>query len=309
MKKLTIIIINYNTKDLLIKCINSIGIEKLPRDYHLCVVDNNSPDGSAAVVRKRFIGVELIALNENKGFPFAANLGIKKHPSEFYLILNSDTEMNQRNIDEMLRFMSDNPDVGAMTPFQFNNRNEPQLAWGVFPTFSSEIGRKILQNSLDSRREWALRKIRKIQKPFYVHWVAGSTMLLRDSALQKTGLFDENFFIFFEDIDLCKRICDAGWKIAVNPDIKVIHHRGEAAKTDSLNASLHYRRSQAYFWKKHHHRLSCQFMRQYLISKYSLELVKYRIKSLFKKTLNTQLKNEKEDLEQTIKVIKKSFKG
>jgi len=217
LKKLTIIIINYNTKELLKKCLDVLDIKNIPEDYSIIVIDNNSPDGSADMAKKIPGRFEVVRFNENRGFPYAANFGIRKSLSEFYLILNSDTEVKQIQLADMLKFMSENREIGAMTPFQYNSKNEPQLAWGCFPTFTSEIGRKLLQDALDNGKKWAHSKLRKLEEPFFVHWVAGSTMLLRDAALRKAGLFDENYFIFFEDIDLCTRIRSAGWKIAVCP--------------------------------------------------------------------------------------------
>jgi hypothetical protein len=304
LKKLTIIIINYNTKELLKKCLDVLDVKNIPEDYNIIVLDNNSPDGSADMVKKIPGRFEVVRLEENRGFPYAANIGIKKSPSEFYLILNSDTEVKQIQLAGMLRFMSENLEIGAMTPFQFNNRNEPQLAWGCFPTFTSEIGRKILQDALDNGKKWAQRKLRKLQEPFFVNWVAGSTMLLRNAALQKAGLFDENFFIFFEDIDLCTRIRGSGWKIAVCPGIRAIHHRGESAKTDSINASLHYRRSQLYFWKKHHNRLSFLMMRTCLLSKLRIKKYLIPIKILMSKSRQAKLQRAREGLLKSINLIK-----
>jgi GT2 family glycosyltransferase len=304
LKKLTIIIINYNTKELLKKCLAVLDIKNIPEDYSIIVIDNNSPDGSADMMQKIPGRLEVVCLNENKGFPYAANIGIKKSLSEFYLILNSDTEVTQIQLAEMLKFISENQEIGAMTPFQYNSKNEPQLAWGCFPTFTSEIGRKLLQDALDDGKKWVHRKLRKLKEPFFVHWVAGSTMLLRDAALQKAGLFDERFFIFFEDIDLCTRIRKSGWKIAVCPEIKAIHHRGESAKTDSTNASLHYRRSQLYFWKKHHGRLSFILMRIYLLSKFRIQKYLTSIKILMSKSRKTKLHRKREDLLKSINLIK-----
>jgi GT2 family glycosyltransferase len=212
--------------------------------------------------------------------------------------------VKQIHLAEMLKFMEDNPEIGAMTPFQFNNKNESQLAWGCFPTFTSEIGRKILQDALDGGKKWAYRKLLKFQEPFFVHWVAGSTMLLRDAALQKAGIFDDNFFIFFEDIDLCTRIRKSGWKIAVCPGIKAIHHRGESAKTDSINASLHYRRSQLYFWKKHHNRLSFLLLKNYLLSKFQTKKYLLSIKIQMFKSRKAKLLSVREDLLKAINLIR-----
>jgi GT2 family glycosyltransferase len=304
LKKLTIIIINYNTKELLKKCLDVLNVKNIPENYNIIVIDNNSPDGSADMAQKIPGHFEVVRLKENKGFPCAANTGIKKSLSEYYMILNSDTEVKQIQLAEMLKFMEDNPEIGAMTPFQFNNKNESQLAWGRFPTFTSEIGRKILQDALDKGKKWAHRKLSKLKEPFFVHWVAGSTMFLRNAALKEAGLFDEKFFIFFEDIDLCTRIRQSGWKIAVFPGIRAIHHRGESAKTDSMNASLHYRRSQLYFWKKHHNRLSFSMMKAFLLSKFRIKKYMLSIKILMLKSGRTKLRREREDLLKFIKLIK-----
>jgi len=302
MSNISIIIINYNTRELLRQCLLSLKPGNLPENWSLIVVDNNSPDGSADMVKSDFPSVSLIRMKENGGFPKAVNAGIKCNEAVYYFLLNSDTEVSQKDIKALVTFMDKNREVGGVTPTQVNSRGQSQLAWGYEFTIRSEIRRKRLQAKLDAGDEKALKRI-TFEKPFLVEWIAGSTMLLRKEALDEAGLMDENIFIFFEDIDICLRIREAGWKIMVNPQVSVIHHRGESAKTEPFNSSIHYRRSHLYVWGKHHSTLSLQFLRIYLVIKFILHLAKTRIASIIKPSERAVLTSRIRHIVDLIKLV------
>jgi hypothetical protein len=241
-------------------------------------------------------------MKENAGFPKAVNAGIKFKEAAYYFLLNSDTEVGQKDIKSLIGFMDKNRDVGGVTPAQVNSRGRSQLAWGYDFTFRSEIRRKRLQAKLDAGDEKALQRI-TFEKPLPVEWIAGSTMLLRKEALDEAGLMDENIFIFFEDIDICLRIREAGWKIMVNPEVSVIHHRGESAKTEPFNSSIHYRRSHLYVWGKHHSTLSLQFLKIYLIIKFILHLARTQVASLIKHSERAILTSRSRHIVDLIKLV------
>ncbi|MBN2134854.1 MAG: glycosyltransferase family 2 protein [Acidobacteria bacterium] len=276
--QISILIINYNTRDLLERCIEVLKPNTFPSKWKLVVVDNASSDGSAEMVLKKYPAVAVVEMGGNLGFPKAVNRGIQDYPAEYYLILNSDTEVTQDNIKTLLEFMNDKPHAGAVTPIQQNKLGEIQLCWGDFPTLLSEAKRKKFQDALDRKNPAAIQSLKKFEKLFPADWIAGSTMLLRGETLSEAGLMDENIFIFFEDIDICTRIRREGWTIYVKPVVKVIHHRGESAKTEPFNASIHYRKAQLYFWNKYHGKISFLFLKFYLLLKFRLHFFKSIIK-------------------------------
>ncbi len=269
--QLSIIIINYNTRNLLIECLDSMKPSSFPESWCVTVVDNDSTDGSLEAVRKKYKSVNTIDMGENAGFPGAVNRGIKAAEADYYFILNSDTKLDREKISGLLEYMESQPEVGATTPMQENINGEPQLCWGGKFSFFSELKRKRLQDAVDRHDKTALDSLRH-DAPFETHWVSGASMFLRGKALKATGLMDENIFLFFEDIDLCLRIRKAGWKVTVNPVITIIHHRGESAKTEPYNASLHYRESQLYLWKKYHSPISVFLLKLYLALKFAFRL-------------------------------------
>ena len=141
MSKISIIIINYNTRELLRQCLLSLKTSNLPENWSLVIVDNNSPDKSADMVATDFPSVSLIRLKENAGFPKAVNAGIKFKEAGYYFLLNSDTEVRPKDIKSLITFMDENRDAGGVTPAQINSRGQSQLAWGYEFTFRSEIRR------------------------------------------------------------------------------------------------------------------------------------------------------------------------
>jgi GT2 family glycosyltransferase len=183
-----------------------------------------------------------------------------------------------------------------MSPFQVDSAEIPQLCWGAFPTFFSDLKRKRLQKKLDKFNVSAIRKMNRIRNKgncFSVGWVSGSTMLLRDAAIGEAGLFDDKIFMFFEDIDICTRVRRAGWRVVVDPMVVVIHHRGESAKKDRFNSSMHYRRSHLYFWQKYHSSSSVFLLKVYLFIKFSYRILNLNIKYYFKKIDRNYLIEEK----------------
>ncbi len=251
--QLSIIIVNFETPEYTTDCIRSIFKNKPHLVFEVIVIDNGSKDQSLERLREELPQVVCIETGANLGFSQANNLGINNARGNFILLLNSDTKILDDSIDKMLEYLLANPHVGAMGPRQLHGNGKLQLSWGSFPTLISEAFRKLLHYRLSIND----LKIRDYLEEKYagstdVDWVSGSCLMTRKDALQQAGLLDGRFFMYFEDIDLCRRMKDAGWRIHYNSDITIVHYGGISAKRNLMRVLVEYRRSQIYFTRKYY---------------------------------------------------------
>lgn len=250
---LSIVVVNFETPDYTLECVRSIYKNKPHCAFEVIVIDNGSKDNSFERFREELPQVLCIESGANLGFSQANNLGINNARGNFILLLNSDTKILDNSLDKMLEHLMSNPHVGAMGPRQLHGNGKLQLSWGTFPTLISEAFRKLLHYRLSIND----LKIRDYLEEKYagstdVDWVSGSCLMARKNALQDAGLLDGRFFMYFEDIDLCRRMKDAGWRIHYNSDITILHYGGVSAKKNLLRVLVEYRRSQIYFTKKYY---------------------------------------------------------
>jgi hypothetical protein len=232
---LSIIIVNWNTKDLLAKCLDSIYQTVEGLAFEVLVVDNASTDGSAAMVRRRFPQVRLIENDENVGFARANNQAIRRARGRYVLLLNSDTEVVPGSIANMVTELETQPDVGITSVCLASPDGSPQFCYGSFPSLFAEF------RSLFGLHRWDLSCWGKINAPREVDWVSGACLMARKAMLDEIGLLDEEFFMFGEEVDLCYRAKDAGWRICLVPSDPVVHVRaGSTGKTSKRLLRLYH---------------------------------------------------------------------
>jgi len=245
---LAVVIVSYNVRELLLRCLGS-----LPDDLEIIVVDNGSTDGSVAAVHAAYPRVQVLALTDNRGYGAANNLGVAATCADAILLLNPDTEVPSGGVEQMQQALSRAPAAGALGFRQVDQHGEWQLTVGPPPWLSLELVRKLIQGRLDHGavrlRRWIERWLGSQPRP--VPWVAGSCLLVRRAAYREVAGFDEKFFLFFEDIDLCLRLRRAGYDVLYEPAVTVLHHRGKSAATEPGPAERAYRQSQLYYWRKH----------------------------------------------------------
>jgi len=260
--RVSTIVVSYNVRDPLLGCLGSL--EEIP-DSEVIVVDNDSSDGSVAAVRSQFPRVQIVEMGSNAGFAAAVNAGVRLSKGDNILLLNPDTLLPQDALSGMLKALDFDPDAGAIGFRQTDEHGQFQLAFGWRPGWVGESFRKQVQHSIDSGGGPLARWVDgRAQVRRAVTWVSGSVLLVRRSAFDAVGGFDEEFFLYFEDIDFCLRLNAAGFRIDYDPAITVIHLRGASAKKASEIVERAYRASQLYFWRKHNGALSAGLMRMYL---------------------------------------------
>jgi GT2 family glycosyltransferase len=245
---LSIVILNWKVKDLLRQCLLSIYRHTEGIEFEVIVVDNDSGDGSVEMVRKEFPQAKVIDNGANLGFAAGNNPGIREAKGEFVLLLNPDTELTDNAFAKMMSVMRVNPDVGVLGPTLLNSDGSLQLSVRRFPTPASQALVMLKLHNFLPR----LKPVREYfasgfdyLSPSSVDQVMGAVFMIRRNVLDKVGLLDERFFIWFEEVDYCRRAVDAGFDIMYTPDARVIHHGGESfgqvfgmKKQMYLNASL-----------------------------------------------------------------------
>ena len=249
MADLSIIIVNWNTKEYLLPCLRSILENKKGMGCEIIVVDNGSRDGSAGEVKEKFPSIDLIENKRNLGFAKAVNQGLQKASGRYLVLLNPDTQVKDAAIGRLGSFMEAHPHVGIAGVQLLNSDGSKQNSIANFPSLATELLNK-------SVLRWLLPKKypgkgRGYAEPIEVDSVIGACMMVRRDAIEQVGLLDEDYFVFLEETDWCFRMKKAGWKVYHLPQAEVHHFQGKSAEKDKRKAKIEYYRSRYHFFKKH----------------------------------------------------------
>lgn len=270
---LSIVILSFNTRDMTLACLASFLTDKDAAEIvEVIVVDNASSDDSVSAIRTQFPTVNVIANTENLGFARGNNLGFAASSGRYVLALNSDTEVEAGALSELVSFMDAHTDAGACSPALINADGSLQPTGRPLPTVWSLF--------IDMTRLWRLWKKGLYDQPgrdytqiAEVGEVSGAAMCLRRDAYEKTGGFDPNIVMYYEDVDLCKRIHDLGYKIYFVPAARVMHHWGGSSKKASEYAYAAGQDSTRYYFRKHHGVIAAAIVSIMLIGKECIYLL------------------------------------
>lgn len=230
---ISICIVNWNTRELLRACLASLPAACGELRSQVIVVDNASPDGSADMVREQFPWVELIANPENRYYAAANNQALRAARAPLKLLLNSDIEAPPGSLASLADWLRSRPRVGAVAPRLVYPDGRPQASCRSFPDPDAVIWEALGLSRLFPRSRvfakwrmtwWDNDDERAVDQPM------GAALLLRAEALEQVGLFDEDFPMYFNDVDLCRRLWDAGWEIWFTPTVTLTHHHGASAR-------------------------------------------------------------------------------
>ena len=251
----SIIFVNYKTQDLTINAINSVISKTQGLDFEIFVVDNNSNDGSIETIEQTFPDINIIKNDINAGFGAANNLAIKQAKGKYILCLNTDTLLINNAIKIMFDFMEkeENKDVGACGGLMVNEKNEQVCVGGYFPTMQElfcRFGIKyIFKNFYNEHYGIALTADEVLKYKKEIEHINGADIFIRKSILDIVGLFDEKFFMYREETDLCYRIKKAGFDIKFVKDAQIMHFCRKSTK-NLLKQKKIYRDSEIYYFKK-----------------------------------------------------------
>lgn len=253
--KIAVVIVNYNVEYFLEQCLHSVFRAMKKTTGEVWVVDNNSIDGSCKMVREKFPEVKLIENKFNAGFSKANNQAIALTQCEYVLLLNPDTVVEEDTFEKVIKFMDEHPDAGGLGVEMLDGKGKflPESKRGL-PTPSVAFYKIFGISSLfpKSRKfgKYHLGFLDK-NKTHEIEILSGAFMLMRKKTLDKTGLLDEAFFMYGEDIDLSYRILKAGYKNYYFPETRIIHYKGESTKKSSVNYVFVFYNAMAIFAKKH----------------------------------------------------------
>lgn len=252
---LSIIIVSYNSKQFIQGCISSLFNSAPHLAWEIIVIDNASQDASADLVRKEFPEIKLISNLRNLGYAKACNLGIKEAKGRYFFILNPDTKLSAGSLEAMVRFMDENPRCGILGPKLLDGGGRAEFSCRAFPSYSAAFfNRYSLLTRIFPHSKYANRYL-KTNCPhdtiIEVDWVSGAAMLIRKECLNQAGNFDEGFFMYCEDVDLCKRAKDKGWQVLYYPSLELTHIIGGSIRRTSPLAIIWHHQSMWRYYKKH----------------------------------------------------------
>ena len=249
---LAIVIVSYNVRRDLEVCLRSIVNRTDPLPTTVVVVDNASSDGTPAMVRETFPSVQVIDAGDNLGFSRANNVGIRATESDLVLLLNPDTQVPEGAIQRLVQALVSAPAAAAMGPRLVDAEGRPELSFGWTISPLGELRQKLV-GALYERRVGAITAgvERWTHTSGERDWVSGACLLVRRPDLEAAGLFDERYFMYTEDVDLCVALRARGRQILFNAEVVVTHRRGQSAATNPQTNALR-RRSQIAYYDKHH---------------------------------------------------------
>ncbi len=276
---LSIIIVNWNTKNLLEKCLETLKQTLQAQAGEIFVVDNGSTDGSKEMVRTRFPEAILIDNPSNLGFARANNQALRLSKGKYILLLNPDTQVEKGAIETLTTFLDKCSEVGVVGAQLLYQNGSKQNAIANFPTLATELLNKSLLRWLFPGRFPG--KERTYDEPIEVDSVIGACMMVRREAMEQVGLLDEDYFLFLEETDWCYRMKKVGWKVYHVPQARVIHFQGKSADQDKKRAKIEYYRSRYLFFKKHRGRGQALILRIGLLVRLVFEEISMFLTCLF----------------------------
>lgn len=248
--KLSIIIINWNTRDHLSGCLESVYRSKLDMEFEVIVVDNDSSDGSKEMVKAQYPQVHLILNSGNSGFATANNQALRKTSGEFVLLLNPDTVVALDAIQKLVDFLSTNPGAAGVGARLLNEDGSLQISAYPMPTLFREFWRMFHLDNIWCYAAYPMDRWGS-EQPQKVDILMGACMVIRREALDEVGLFDEDYFMYSEEVDLCARFKNGGWSLYWLPSAEVVHFGGQSTQQIAEEMFLQLYRAKILYFRKH----------------------------------------------------------
>jgi GT2 family glycosyltransferase/glycosyltransferase involved in cell wall biosynthesis len=295
MPRLSIVVLNWNVAGMLAACLESLpgAAAEWWSDTEVIVVDNASSDGSVEMVGERFPGARLLVLPRNMGFSGGNNEGIRVARGECILLLNPDTVAHPGSIATLADYIQAHPGVGITGPRLLNPDGTLQPSRRRFPTLLTALVESTpLQRTFPHAK--VLRDFYMLDRPDDetqpVGWLSGAALMCRRETLGQAGWFDPGYFMFSEEMDLCRRVNDAGWSVVYVPTAEIVHYGGGSTGQDVPARHVHFNTSKARYFRLHEGRLAGTIVRRYLLALYLLQLISEAAKWLLghKRTLRAE---------------------
>lgn len=257
MLSVSIIIVNWNAKEYLLRCLQSLITEGSTSNTEIIIVDNASKDGSQEAIRQHFPYVKLICNDKNLGFARANNIAIRLSSGKYVCMINSDATVRNGCIDRMRSYMDENPGVGVLGPMILNQDLTLQTSFMEFPSLRKSFYKALgLHRILPHSKYFSSYPTNRPHQdtPSTVDVLSGCFWMVRRDAIEQVGLLDESFFLYLEDVDWCKRFHEAGWNVVYFPHAQAIHY-GQASSSNCPGRFFcELLKSRLIYWRKHHGR-------------------------------------------------------
>ena len=252
---LSIVIVSWNTQKLLEECLTSIYAYPPEGEYEIWVVDNASTDRTSDSIQLNFPLVRLVVNKSNIGFATANNRAISQCSGRYILVLNPDTLVKPGSLPTLIRYLDEHPQSGAVGPRVLNPDGTLQMSCYPAPTLARQLWKLLHLDSLRAYGEYDQgRWDPDRDRPVDV--IQGACLLLRKKALDQIGLFDEDYFMYTEEVDLCYRLRKAGWKLYWEPHAEIIHYGGQSTQQVAPDMFIQLYQSKILYFRKNHGRLS-----------------------------------------------------
>jgi GT2 family glycosyltransferase len=263
---LSIIIVNYQSSEVLANCLLSLKKCKISNSYEVIIYDNGPEDRGLGEISNQYSNIRIIIAQRNVSFSEANNRAVRQSSGELLLFLNPDTIVNSTAINALIDFSSSKPICGAVGPRLINDRGVQELSQGKDPTIISEA----LSSLLHKFPALAQKFNSNGSKAKPVDWITAAVMLIKREAFEAIDGFDEKYPLYFEDSDLCRRMRMQGWEIYFLQYVSIIHLKGKSEKINGANPDINmsrilkYRTSQARYYHKHRGWLQNMLLMAYL---------------------------------------------
>lgn len=263
---LSIAIVSYNTKEILLDCLNSVQAHTTAITFEVIVIDNDSRDGTVAVLQEVYTDMRVIANPDNRGFAKAVNQALAVSHGRHVLLLNSDTIVRGQALATMVAYLDDHPDVGAVSCKQWTGDGHLNQTCFPFPSIRDHLFYSALFKRIAPTMQAAAAATHAVDctQSQDVDWANGACLMVRRSLLQQLGGLDEEFFMYFEDVDLCRRLRQQGYRVRHVAEAEIVHFIGRSSGRDRERLQLVWEFSRIRYIEKHFSPLKRRLMKGWI---------------------------------------------
>jgi GT2 family glycosyltransferase len=262
----SIAIVSYNTKDALLDCVRSIHAHTAAVAFEVIVVDNDSQDGTVAALKEAYPAMKILVNQDNRGFAKAVNQALAVSLGRFVLLLNSDTIVKDRALATMVAYLDEHSDVGAVSCKQWTGDGHLNQTCFPFPSILDHLVYAAPFQRIAPSMQVAAAATQAVDctQSQDVDWANGACLMVRQSLLRQLGGLDEAFFMYFEDVDLCRRLCREGWRVHHLAEAEIIHFVGRSSGRDRERLQLVWEFSRICYIEKHFSPISRWIMKGWI---------------------------------------------
>ncbi len=289
--QLSIVIVNWNTRDLVLRCVRSIYANEPTVSFEIIIVDNGSSDDSVPQLNAQFPDARIIFNYKNLGFSKAINQGIFHSKGEYILLLNSDTIILPNSIDLLFKTVEENSDCGIVGGKLLNPDHSFQSSYNDFPTLSSELISLFGLNKIFFSPFYPSYPPHKSNADRKCDWVGGAFLMARKKAIDEVGYMDEDYFMYAEEVDWCYRMKRKEWDVIYCSDAEIIHLGGGSAQQKSSKQLIYLYHSKSLFLMKHQSPNSARIYRTAVKFSAFVKSVFYYISSIINENHYAVFKN------------------